>query len=75
MIWGVLGSGLVVDLLASSILTYYLKRSRTGWTRYALLGVSGTGFFSDGHARFFRTDSIIDIMMVYAINTGVFGLR
>ena len=52
MIWGVLGSGLVVDLLASSILTYYLKRSRTGWTRYALLSVFGTSFFSDGHARF-----------------------
>ncbi|KAH9902427.1 hypothetical protein C8Q73DRAFT_3044 [Cubamyces lactineus] len=50
MIWAVLSVAVLVDLVATSILTYYLRRSRTG---------------------FKKTDSMVDILMVYAINTGL----
>ncbi|KAH9847849.1 hypothetical protein C2E23DRAFT_846782 [Lenzites betulinus] len=50
LIWVILAVALLVDLVATSILTYYLRRSRTG---------------------FKRTDSMVDVLMVYAINTGL----
>ncbi|KAI0636270.1 hypothetical protein C8Q77DRAFT_636208 [Trametes polyzona] len=50
LIWVVLAVALLVDLVATSILTFYLRRSRTG---------------------FKRTDSMVDVLMVYAINTGL----
>ncbi|KAL1949865.1 hypothetical protein VTO73DRAFT_8746 [Trametes versicolor] len=50
LIWVVLAVALLVDLVATSILTFYLRRSRTG---------------------FKRTDSMVDVLMVYGINTGL----
>ncbi|KAI0363611.1 hypothetical protein BV20DRAFT_118590 [Pilatotrama ljubarskyi] len=50
LIWVILAVALMVDLVATSILTFYLRRSRTG---------------------FKRTDSMVDVLMVYAINTGL----
>ncbi|KAI0763291.1 hypothetical protein BD413DRAFT_210719 [Trametes elegans] len=50
LIWAVLAAALLIDIVATSILTYYLRKSRTG---------------------FKRTDSMVDVLMVYAINTGL----
>ncbi|KAI0363648.1 hypothetical protein BV20DRAFT_975436 [Pilatotrama ljubarskyi] len=50
MVWTILGIAVTVDLIATGTLTYYLRRSRTG---------------------FKRTDSMVDVLMVYGINTGL----
>ncbi|TFK84793.1 hypothetical protein K466DRAFT_588629 [Polyporus arcularius HHB13444] len=49
-IWGVLLAAVCVDVVATSVLTHYLRKSRTG---------------------FKKTDSMVDILMVYAVNTGL----
>lgn len=50
MIWVMLANAVVIDLLVTSCLIFYLWRSRTG---------------------FKRTDSLLDVLMVYTINTGL----
>ncbi|KAI0648729.1 hypothetical protein C8Q79DRAFT_946776 [Trametes meyenii] len=50
VMWGILSVAVVVDIFATTALTYYLRKSRTG---------------------FVKTDSIVDILMVYTINTGL----
>ncbi|KAM5544682.1 hypothetical protein V8D89_001580 [Ganoderma adspersum] len=50
MIWVMLANAVVIDLLVTSCLIFYLWRSRTG---------------------FQRTDSLLDVLMVYTINTGL----
>ncbi|KAI0833800.1 hypothetical protein BC628DRAFT_1307412 [Trametes gibbosa] len=49
LLWIILSCSVAVDCLAAGTLTYYLRKSRTG---------------------FRRTDSLVDILMVYTINTG-----
>nr|VWP02593.1 Dehydrogenase with different specificities [Ganoderma boninense] len=50
MIWVMLANAVVIDLLVTSCLIFYLWRSRTG---------------------FKRTDNLLDVLMVYTINTGL----
>ncbi|KAI0648726.1 hypothetical protein C8Q79DRAFT_466913 [Trametes meyenii] len=50
MIWVMLANAVVVDMLITTCLTLYLRRSRTG---------------------FKRTDSLVDLLVVYTINTGL----
>ncbi|OSC98514.1 hypothetical protein PYCCODRAFT_1439206 [Trametes coccinea BRFM310] len=50
VMWSILSVAVAADIVATTALTYYLRRSRTGFT---------------------KTDSIVDILMVYTINTGL----
>ncbi|KAI8969887.1 hypothetical protein BD414DRAFT_502469 [Trametes punicea] len=50
LLWTILACAVAVDCVATGTLTYYLRKSRTG---------------------FKRTDSMVDILMVYTINTGL----
>ncbi|KAI0759690.1 hypothetical protein BD413DRAFT_270727 [Trametes elegans] len=50
MIWVLLGNAVLVDLLITGCLVWYLRQSRTG---------------------FQKTDSVVDVLMVYSINTGL----
>ncbi|PIL32232.1 hypothetical protein GSI_05477 [Ganoderma sinense ZZ0214-1] len=50
MIWVMLANAVVIDLLVTNCLIFYLWRSRTG---------------------FKRTDNLLDVLMVYTINTGL----
>ncbi|EIW57917.1 uncharacterized protein TRAVEDRAFT_65520 [Trametes versicolor FP-101664 SS1] len=50
LLWTILVVAVAIDVLAAGTLTYYLRKSRTG---------------------FRKTDSMVDILMVYAINTGL----
>ncbi|KAI0667886.1 hypothetical protein C8Q78DRAFT_1081767 [Trametes maxima] len=50
VMWSILSVAVAVDIFATTALTYYLRKSRTG---------------------FQKTDSIVDILMVYTINTGL----
>ncbi|CDO75063.1 hypothetical protein BN946_scf184605.g4 [Trametes cinnabarina] len=50
LLWTVLSCAVAVDCVATGTLTYYLRKSRTG---------------------FKRTDSMVDILMVYTVNTGL----
>ncbi|KAI0763282.1 hypothetical protein BD413DRAFT_210368 [Trametes elegans] len=50
VMWSILSVAVAADVVATTALTYYLRQSRTGFT---------------------RTDSIVDILMVYTVNTGL----
>ncbi|KAI9060961.1 hypothetical protein FKP32DRAFT_1678556 [Trametes sanguinea] len=50
VMWSILSVAVAADIVATTALTYYLRKSRTGFT---------------------KTDSIVDILMVYTINTGL----
>ncbi|KAI0759700.1 hypothetical protein BD413DRAFT_617642 [Trametes elegans] len=50
LICSALGTAVILDVFITGFLTFYLRRSRTG---------------------FKRTDSLVDVLMVYAINTGL----
>lgn len=70
MIWVVLLAAVLVDIVATSILTYYLRKSRTGFKRS--VAISGLRLhILMAKAFTCRTDSIVDVLMVYAINTGM----
>ena len=48
--WSILSIAVLVDVLSTAILMYYLSKNKTG---------------------FKRTDSTVDILMVYGVNTGL----
>ncbi|EIW57896.1 uncharacterized protein TRAVEDRAFT_59396 [Trametes versicolor FP-101664 SS1] len=50
LLWTILIVAVAIDCIAAGTLTYYLRKSRTG---------------------FRKTDSMVDVLMVYAINTGL----
>ena len=60
-----LGVAVIIDAVTTGTLTYYLHKCRTGFRRWS---------FSYGHTTKVdgaaRTDSLIDILIVYTINTG-----
>ncbi|KAI1785110.1 hypothetical protein LXA43DRAFT_1186064 [Ganoderma leucocontextum] len=50
LVWPTLCIAVIVDIVITTTLTYYLRKSRTG---------------------FKRTDSLVDVLMIYTINTGL----
>ena len=50
LVWSILSIAVLVDVLSTAILMYYLSKNKTG---------------------FKRTDSTVDILMVYGVNTGL----
>lgn len=67
-IWGIFVFAVLADLVSTSSLTYYLRQSRTGFTKFVVP--------HSGHLQLliflYRTDSMVDVLMLYTINTGIF---
>ncbi|KAJ2929309.1 hypothetical protein H1R20_g7780, partial [Candolleomyces eurysporus] len=65
------GASVVADILLASYFCWTLHKRRTGYARY--VNSTSTQFRSDGYP-VVSTDSKIDLLMIYSINTGLLCL-
>ena len=68
-IWCTLVAAVLVDIVATSSLMHYLRKSRTGFPRRVLSSCRMNQSLINSPD--FRTDSMVDVLMLYTINTGV----
>ena len=68
LLYSSLGAGVIADCLIAISLCVWLLRIRTGFKRYKFLATVSEVVYSRSQC---RTDSLLNVLMLYSINTGM----